>query len=136
VTASTPYAVTVGASVAGVTSPSAGVTGNTSSFGALASATGGAGGGSGPSKPGGVGGAGSAGTLLLTGARGGDGIFTAPATNLANGNGGASLLGQGASLTGGNTARDGIAYGGGGGGFSSVPTASGAGAAGVVIVEY
>jgi hypothetical protein len=111
VTASTPYAVTVGSA------------GGTSSFAALASATGGSNGNGSPSSAptvGGAGGAGSAGTLQFRG----DGASTAvfPAQN---GAGGGSFFG-GAGI--GNSA--GQNYGGGGGG------PGGAGAAGVVIVEF
>lgn len=116
VSASTPYAVTVGAA------------GGTSSFAALASATGGTAGVSGsPSAigPGSSGGAGSAGTLQVTGSAG---------INSA-GPGGSSILGGGGrgvspgpGLAGGN-------YGGGGGGSATSGT-GGAGAGGVVIVEY
>jgi hypothetical protein len=136
VTASTPYAVTVGASVAGVAGPStAGTSGNTSSFGALASATGGTGGPSSPSKRGGAGGAGSAGTILFTGQSGGDAVGPNGPTVFMNGGGGGSLLGQGGFASSNFTSVNGIAYGGGGGGQVS-PGPSGSGAAGVVIVEY
>jgi hypothetical protein len=123
VTASTPYAVTVGAA----SSPAA--SGNTSSFASLASATGGAvSPAAGPTGTrGGLGGAGSAGTLQFTGQPGG----TGGVTGMLNGSGGSSFLGGGAiagvtnpAITNGNN------YGGGGSG------STGLGAAGVVVVEY
>jgi hypothetical protein len=70
VTASTPYAVTVGSGGPGGTAPANGTAGNTSSFASLASATGGSGGKISPlgnDSAGGAGGAGSAGTLQITG---------------------------------------------------------------------
>lgn len=138
VTASTPYAVTVGSGGAAVpgTPVNGGNSGGTSSFGSLASATGGAGAAASPSSlGGGDGGAGSAGTLQVKGAGGGT---YCPQTSPAN-PGGSSMLGGGSrstfpggGVTGGN-------YGGGGCGGTGVagaPGASGAGAGGVVIVEY
>jgi len=112
VTASTPYAVTVGSA------------GGTSSFAALASATGGSTGGTFPGG-GGAGGSGSAGTLQIKGGggNGSDGVDAGP-----GGAGGSSFLGGGGNssgTTGGN-------YGGGGAGG----TTGGAGAGGVVVVEY
>jgi hypothetical protein len=129
VTASTPYAVTVGA-LAPVT-PGAG---NTSSFGALASATGGSAGSPGLTS-GGAGGAGSAGTLQIKGGGGGGGVSpTAPTTT--GGSGGPSYLGGGARANNYDSAGEaGGNYGGGGGGGGGA-NAGGAGAAGVVIVEY
>jgi hypothetical protein len=130
VTASTPYAVTVGTGGAGVTSPAgpavAGNAGNTSSFGSLASATGGGGGVVTPSS-GGFGGAGSVGTLQIAGQGGG----TTP-----GGNGGSSFLGGGGAASGTATGIAGGNYGGGGGGAGGGPSTSGAGAGGVVVVEY
>jgi hypothetical protein len=73
VSASTPYAVTVGAAGAASTpGPGTGGTGGTSSFTTLASATGGTGGSSGAGGSG-VGGAGSAGTLQFAGSSGAGG---------------------------------------------------------------
>ena len=126
VTASTPYAVTVGAAVSSSAPNVTGTTGNTSSFGSLASATGGTGGIFGTSGSV-AGGAGSAGTLQFTGSPGSSVVlFTAPTTRIG-GDGGSSFLGGGgasnpAGSAGGN-------YGGGGSG-------GGSGAAGVVVVEY
>jgi hypothetical protein len=123
VTASTPYAVTVGAAA------------GTSSFGVLASATGGT---AASGYVGGAGGAGSAGTLQF---KGGGGASTFNTFNGGSGgSGGSSYFGGGGG--GGGTGAVGGAggvYGGGGGGIgSSVPggTAAGVGGAGVVVVEY
>jgi hypothetical protein len=121
VTASTPYAVTVGSA------------GGTSSFGSLASATGGS---AGNSSIQGDGGAGSAGTLQIKGSAGGSGGTTINPAG-PGGSGGSSLLGGGGfggspSPTSG---AGGGAYGGGGGGGKAAGGA-GAGAAGVVVVEY
>jgi hypothetical protein len=131
VTASTPYAVTVGAGGTGVVQPSAGVTGGTSSFASLASATGGAGGPASPTASGGAGGAGSAGTLLFSGGFG-DGGF-AP---IQGASGGSSFLGGMSRSAPGSTSYAGQPYGGGGSGIADNSVASGAGAAGVVVVEY
>jgi hypothetical protein len=119
VTASTPYAVTVGAGGVAGTTGNAGGTGNTSSFAALASATGGAGGPvtTAASAFGGAGGAGSAGTLQITG----DSGFASQPT--LNGIGGGSILAGIANSTASQ-------YGGGAG------ANGGAGGVGVVIVEY
>jgi len=112
VTASTPYAVTVGSAT------------GTSSFAALASATGGSSGGTnGSSIPftGGAGGAGSAGTVQYKGGSGGNGA----GGNATIGIGGSSIFGGG-----GGQGSNGGNYGGGGG------TLGGTGASGVVVVEY
>jgi hypothetical protein len=129
VTASTPYAVTVGAGGTAVLSPAVGIAGGTSSFAALASATGG---GAPSPSGGGTGGAGSAGTLQL---KGGDGEINNGAGVGAMG--GSSMLGGGGTPTF-PTIRAGGNYGGGGGaGIQAGPAAGGAaGAGGVVIVEY
>jgi len=108
VSASTPYAVTVGSGGPGGPSAfAAGGTGGTSSFGPLCSATGGAGGSGAPSTA--SGGIGTTGTLLIKGGN----AYGVP---LING-------GQ---------------YGGGGGfgAISPNPNVGGAGAGGVVIVEW
>jgi hypothetical protein len=132
VTASTPYAVTVGA--AG---------GNTSSFGALASATGGAAGtaattGSGGGL-GGAGGAGSAGTLQIKGDSGQSGSGTQTNfANMAGGNGGTSIYGGGGTggAPGSSSGTPGGNYGGGGGGGGGYNVPGSPGAAGVVVVEF
>jgi hypothetical protein len=121
VTASTGYAVTVGAAT------------GTSSFASLASATGGATGATGNNARG-AGGAGTAGTLLVTGSPG----ESSPSVGNTSG-GGASILGGGGSA-GNPAALSGTAGGnyggGGGGGVGPSGSAGGAGAGGVVIVEF
>jgi len=125
VTASTPYAVTVGSA------------GGTSSFASLASATGGSVG-AGPSVgagAGGAGGAGSAGTLQF---RGGGGTSGSSSPSPSGGTGGNSIFGGGAQgvgpASGGNAGGN---YGGGGGGSAGAGNpGGGAGSAGVVVVEY
>lgn len=122
VSASTPYAVTVGSGGAG-TAPT-GSAGGTSSFGSLASATGGGGGA--PTQapaPTSAAGAGATGTLLLTGGSDGNCAFGGVGRSPAN-SGPSPATGQ----PGGN-------YGGGGAGSYFAP-GGGAGAGGVVIVEY
>lgn len=130
-----------GASVAGTATPvgNAGNSGSSSSFGAFCSATGGTGGVSGNSStpaPGGLGGIGSGGDINLRGGAGGDG--TNGSTGIG-GNGGNSLFGgAGRAATIRNSpVQDGVAPGAGGGAaYFSASTASGAGADGIVIVEY
>jgi hypothetical protein len=131
VTASTPYAVTVGGGGTGGPANNNGSTGGTSSFTTLASATGGAGGRA-AAAGGGAGGAGSAGTLQFTG-NGGMG----PGSNSVAGSGGGSMFGGGALGAGTTPAANfaGGNYGGGAGGAFAPATALGGGG-GVVIVEY
>jgi hypothetical protein len=135
ITASTPYAITVGAGGTGVTATSIGNPGGTSSFGSLASATGGsAGPNTGPTSfvAGGAGGAGTTGTLLLVGGTGGNGLSAAPGGSSQN-IGGSSAFGGGTSVSSPSVGN----YGGGGGGAPTSPTiSSAAGGGGVVIVEY
>jgi hypothetical protein len=133
VTASTPYAVTVGT---GGTAPApnnnVGIAGGTSSFASLASATGGA---AGPiSINGSAGGAGSAGTLLFNGGYGSVGSILASSPTTGVGGFGGSSFFAGTSYSG----VAGLTYGGGGGGTPAGPlnTAGFAGAGGVVVVEY
>jgi hypothetical protein len=121
VTASTPYAVTVG--TGGSAGGTTGGSGGTSSFGPLASATGGTGA-SEPAAQNGIGGSGSAGTLQVSGGGGMGNNTSVSWTSL----GGSSILGGGGN-NGGVTGRN---YGGGGAGGNP----SGAGAAGVVVVEF
>jgi hypothetical protein len=138
VTASTPYAVTVGAGGAGVpagtTPATAGNPGGTSSFTTLASATGGSGGAAGGAQTlGGAGGAGSAGTLQFTGGAGGN-VIAPVNTNSGTGFGGSSFL---AGITRATNSQPGNQYGGGSSGFNTASAGSStAGAGGVVIVEY
>jgi hypothetical protein len=145
VTASTPYAVTVGAS--GPAGPGAGGTGGTSSFGPVGgttvSATGGVGG---SSFSGADGGAGSNGDVNIKGGGGGGGSQGSTYTaNSVTGTGGSSYLGGGgaAGVATNGTAVAGQAGGAFGGGGSSGArsnsasiTAGGAGGGGVVIVEF
>ena len=133
VTASTPYAVTVGAAVGAATA------GNTSSFGPLASATGGSAGqnGQGPTTATSStsGGAGSAGTLQFTGGVGG--FNTTGTSAVANGGiGGTSFFGGGGRSIRATTGAAGGNYGSGGGGGGTYTFSGGGGAAGVVVVEY
>jgi len=152
VSASTPYAVTVGTGGAGGSgaNPSPGGTGGTSSFGALASATGGSGGTGLPPTgtffPGGAGGTATAsptpsGTLLVTGQTG----QTAAEPN--GGDGGSSFIGiggfAGIFTPAAVVAPNGFAglLGGGGGGGKSDNSGTGyrnggAGGDGIVIVEF
>jgi hypothetical protein len=121
VTASTGYAVTVGAAgpAGNPSGATPGVSGGTSSFGALASATGG----SGSPSPGasfGSGGAGSAGTLQFSGGNG--------AINNVSGYGGNTFFG--------GMAFDSVGKQYGGGGSGRTGGGSNAGAAGVVVVEF
>jgi hypothetical protein len=140
VTVSTPYAVTVGSGGATVSGNSIGNTGGTSSFSTLASATGGSSGSGGSGGTAGstavLGGLGSAGTLQF-----GGGVGLSKATTVApaaiTGSGGSSYLGGGGNgvSSSGGTGVAGQNYGGGGSGGPN-GTSSGAGAVGVVIVEY
>jgi hypothetical protein len=140
VSASTPYAVTVGSGGPGGTAPANGTAGNTSSFASLASATGGSGGKIAPlgnDSAGGAGGAGSAGTLQITGNGAMSGAAPPPGIGVG-GSGGGSFLGGGGRGTGTNAPSPGVAggnYGGGGSGGGQGAN-GGAGAGGVVIVEY
>ena len=149
VTVSTPNAVTVGSGGSGAIGPAPttpATSGGTSSFGSLASATGGSGGTA--SFIGVAGGSGSAGTLQLRGAGGGRVLQaqnTPPTLPIEiTGFGGASMLGgttigvpssPSPAATAGNPGSN---YGGGGSGANrpSPTLVGGAGATGVVIVEY
>ena len=136
VTPGPAYTVTVGAGGAagtGAAPPTNGGAGGTSSFGSLASATGGVeGSNTNGGNAGGTGGSGLGGTLNVSGGDGGDGqgdgiVFASV--------GGASLLG------GGGRAANGVGYSGtvpgsGGGGAYGAANNGGAGANGIVIVEY
>lgn len=128
-------AVTVGTGGAGGTSGT-GTAGGTSSFGTYCSATGGSGGGASSSNAasGGSGGVGSSGDLNIGG--GGGGGAMSYVRNVA-GAGGSSIMGGGGKGVGSSSSRsaeDGRSYGGGGGG--AISGNGGAGADGVVIVEY
>ncbi len=125
--------VTVGAGGAGGVAISGvygtGGTGGTSSFGGYCSATGGAG--STSSSTAVLGGFGSGGDLNFAG---GPGQITTSYTGAAGGN---SFMGAGAPSISGGSPSAGRAYGGGGSGWNStIGVPGGAGAAGVVVVEY
>jgi hypothetical protein len=125
--------VTVGAGGAINGANSNGSTGGTSSFGAYVSATGGAGGTR--QGAGGLGGSGSGGNLNMVGADGSNG---SPQGFEHSRQGGPSFLGgggRGANNPTSTPAGAGNNYGGGGGGYIQ-NLAGGAGAVGVVIVEY
>lgn len=133
--------VTVGTGGAGGNNtPSSGVVGVTSSFGALATATGGAGGGfstaAGVGNPG-AGGVGASGTINVVGGPGGMTSFVAGSAD-AGGSGGNSVLGGGAVGIVGTAGQVGGNYGGGGSGCCQASASTGgAGAPGIVIVyEY
>jgi hypothetical protein len=134
-------AVTVGAGGAAPSSPAAGTDGGGSLFGNFLSATGGAGGGGGTAvlfaMAGGAGGIGVGGQYNAGGSMGSDSIVVA----CRGGDGGGPGLGRGAS--GPQNGLSATGYGGGGGGGGGTSTGAspagypgGAGASGVVIVEY
>ena len=137
VTPGDAIAVTVGSGGASGSSSSAG---GTSSFGAHCSATGG---GAASTFTGGVGGTGSSGDLNLGGGAGGAGSYHAAGDGTSGntgGTGGNSIFGGGGLAKTNTTGGSGSAYGAGGGGGSSDHNTGtfngGAGASGVVIVEY
>jgi hypothetical protein len=123
----TNVTVTTGAAGAAGPGNSDGSAGGTSSFGPYCSATGGAGG---NSSPGVSGGSGSGGQLNFPGQR-----------STSGGGGGDSIMGTGGTAGPASIPRVGTPgnnYGGGGGigGDNNADAAGGAGAAGVIIVEY
>lgn len=130
-------AIAVGAPGAGgIASGAVAGGGGTSSFGTFMSATGGSGGAAANAYAfGGAPGTGSGGALVMAGGYGSDG-------NGGNatfaGNGGASVFGGGgrAAAAGGSMQQIGTAPGSGGGGCYGVAGNGGAGAPGIVIVEY
>ncbi|NWA04811.1 phage tail-collar fiber domain-containing protein [Pseudomonas gingeri] len=125
--------VTVGAGGAPVVSGAAGATGGTSSFGDYCSATGGKGIAvpANGSAPGGLGGTGFGGDLNLTGNPGDPSEYT------VGGDGGAAPRGGGGGQGGfGTTGAAGNQPGGGGGGGDGPGLASGAGAAGMVVIRW
>ena len=140
------YAVTSGAAIAvtiGAAGTAGGAGGNgggggTSSFGSFATATGGTGGQA--SQPvnaaGGASGAGSGGTYNFKGGAGGDGTTNATASGGMGGNG--IFGGAGRAATSATpAAQDGQARGAGGGaGYQYPGVFGGAGAFGIVIVEW
>lgn len=133
-------AVTVGSGGAALASPGTGNTGGTSYFGGYLTATGGAGGGGGTAalfaNAGGAGGNGSGGQFNMGGTQGSDSITVA----CRGGDGGGPGNGRGASGPADGVNAPGYGGGGGGGGCSTggspVGYPGGAGAAGVVMVEY
>jgi hypothetical protein len=130
------YSITVGSGGSGGQSGGSGVTGGSTSFGSdLVAATGGNGGGAGnPDSHGGAPGQGTAGTLLQTGGYGGDG---AAALLIPGGSGGASVFGGGGRGSDeGGVPAFGVASGSGGGGGYGPLSSGGAGAAGVVVLEW
>ncbi|HQT75082.1 MAG: hypothetical protein B7Z59_06985 [Acidiphilium sp. 37-67-22] len=132
--------VTVGAGGVAPSAPANGGTGGASSFGSYLSATGGGGGEGGTASlfatAGGAGGIGLGARIVQGGAMGGDGIAVAG----RGGDGGGPGSGRGASGPLPGFQATGFGGGGGGGGASvgAAPTSSpgGAGAPGIVIVEY
>lgn len=135
-----------GLTPSGTVAVTVGGAGGTSSFGAYCSATGGATGQTGFSgAKGGAGGVGSGGQLNIKGNAGSGGVagLTTTSGAVAAGSGGSSILGGGAvpmnwGADGSASGSAGGAYGGGGSGGTGngSSTSGGAGAAGVVIVEY
>lgn len=131
--------VIVGAGGAAQSSPNVGGNGGTTSFAGL-QAWGGAGGGGGTtagvSNSGGAGGGGSGGQLNIGGSDGGDSIVVA----CRGGDGGGPGNGRGTSGPVPGVAAPGYGGGGGGGGCSTgtspVGYPGGAGAAGLVVIEY
>ncbi|MDE8348946.1 MAG: hypothetical protein POG74_05600 [Acidocella sp.] len=139
-TAGQSIAVTVGAGGAALTAPGVGNNGGTSSFGAYMSATGGVGGNGGTavqfSLAGGAGGIGTGGQVNRGGSYGSDSIVVA----CRGGDGGGP--GNGRAASGPQVGMSATGYGGGGGGGGTttsgtlVGSPGGAGAPGVVIIEY
>ncbi|HQT63921.1 MAG: hypothetical protein B7Z75_03935 [Acidocella sp. 20-57-95] len=133
-------AVTVGAGGAALTSPGVGNSGGTSSFGTFMSATGGVGGSGGTavefSLSGGAGGIGTGGQVNRGGSYGSDSIVVA----CRGGDGGGPGNGRGSSGPTPGLSATGYGGGGGGGGTTTSGTLAGslggAGAPGIVIVEY
>jgi hypothetical protein len=137
VTASTPYAVTVGTGgAAQPTAPSNGVSGNTSSFGSVVSCTGGGGGSvSASGSLGGAGGTATSATFSVAGQAGSPGHTAVGSTAT----GGSTLLGTaavGGGSPGAPTVVVATGYGAGGTSNAPFPSLRGAGVNGVVIVEY
>ncbi len=133
-------AVTVGAGGAALTSPGAGNSGGSSSFGTYMTATGGSGGNGGTisqfAMAGGAGGAGTGGQINRSGSDGGDSIAVA----CRGGDGGGP--GNGRAASGPQSGLSASGYGGGGGGGGTTTTGTpvgspgGAGAPGIVVIEY
>jgi hypothetical protein len=131
---------TGGASISNATAGTNGNAGGASSFGAYCSASGG-GGAVSTLYTGGAGGAGTGGDINLTGGAGEGSQYNSSYANGAGGGGGGVFGGGGAGGGGGNyynnqTNVSGATYGSGGAGGYGGSINSGAGASGVVIVEY
>ena len=143
VSATSSINVVVGFGGPSILSNSAGGTGSTTSFGNFLSASGGLGGAfsTGVIANGGNGGIGSNGDININGS-GGGGFMQISGPSAIGGLGGSSVLGGGAAAQTSATSFNGLTggnYGGGGSGcFSTAASGctSGAGANGVVIVEY
>lgn len=127
--------VVIGAGGSGAAPNATGGSGGATQFGSFAGAQGGAGGGSAnPDSRGGQGGVGSAGVLLLAGGMGTDGASVA---GVPAGNGGASAFGGGGrGANSGGLPANGMAPGSGAGGAYGLTSAGGAGAPGIVVVEF
>lgn len=127
-----------GAGAATASGSTIGISGGSSSFGSFCSATGGSGGinNTGALVGGGLGGVGTGGTIdNNAGGNGADGYGVN--TGVPTGRGGGSFWGDGGScgVTGGN--KNGLNYGSGGGsGYGGTASDGGAGAGGVIVVEY
>ena len=133
--ATIPVTVAPGGAGATTTGSAAGA-GGTSNFGTALSATGGSGGGSAQTYAyGGAPGSGSGSSLVFPGGYGSDGNG---GTLVFAGNGGASAFGGGgrAAAAGNYVQQNGTAPGSGGGGCYGSAGNGGAGANGIVIVEY
>jgi hypothetical protein len=124
-----------GAAGCGGAGNNAGGTGGTSSFGTFISATGGQGGlSTGSLWSGGAGGTATGGTINAAGSYGSDGGSD---ITMINGLGGSSVFGgAGRAAKGGLAPANATGPGGGGGGAYGPASAGGAGAPGIVIVEY
>ena len=129
------YDVVVGFGGGAGVSGESGEAGGGSYFASQVQASGGLGGGSGnPDSHGGSPGQGVLGSLLQAGGYGGDG---APITKVPGGNGGASTFGGGGrGADEGGLPAIGLAAGSGGGGGYDTGSTGGAGANGIVIVEF
>lgn len=127
--------VSIGAGGVGGGQATPGGVGGSSSFGSWCSASGGGGGGAGSLAAGGGGGGGFGGVLQIAGGFGSDGEAGGMAFP---GDGGASAFGGGGRASNGYVAsqQDGQAPGSGAGGCYFTTGSGGAGAAGLVIVEY
>jgi len=132
----TSYPVVVGSGGNAVSGAVNGNNGGNSSFNSTALATGGLGGTAGGG--GGNGGSGSGADIVIAGGDGSDGQS---GDFIFSGNGGASIWGGGSRAGNGGPGRAALAYGSGGGGvydssMTGASRTSGAGAPGIVVIEY